>query len=275
MIHAISQLKKIDESLLVSLKQELDNTRINWFESYSDYQSGGWYIASLYNSTGEETYDVPEESAIKPTPLLDRMPEMQAFLDSTGLDYMMARLAKASPDSYLYEHRDYEGLDKYKKLRLHIPLQTHPDAIMCIEGINIYLESGYLYKLDPQSAVHGVCNKGDTPRIHLILDCYMNTVLESLVERQWFNQKLASQLPEMPVDTYNTIMKQARLMLKRGQAESAEHLLLSTFFEYSHHQGNSSYEMIIRLYEEAGYDADRINYWQNRSDEVYGNRVRY
>jgi hypothetical protein len=64
-------------------------TEINWVDSFLNYQSGGWQIASLSNSTGDETYDVPKESDIKQTPLIKRMPRMKRFLDSMGLDYMM------------------------------------------------------------------------------------------------------------------------------------------------------------------------------------------
>ena len=270
MIHAISQLKTIDHSLLASLREEVSNTHINWFESFSNYQSGGWEIASLYNATGEETYDVPKELVAKATPLVERMPRIKAFLDTLKLDYMMARLTKAEPDSYLYEHRDYEGLDKYEKLRLHVPLFTDPDSFMAIDDSNIYLESGYLYKLDPRLAVHGVCNRSDRPRIHLILDCYVDPLLKSLVENEWLDQKLVSQRPPMPVSVRNKIMEQARLLLAKGQARDAEHLLLCTFFDYHHKPDASSYEMIVEIYEQAQHDTARADYWRDRFNEVYG-----
>lgn len=270
MIHYISQLKQYDATILASLKKEVAVTQINWFESYSDYQSGGWRIAALYNATGEEAYDTPLEEPIKPTPLLERMPQMQAFLEATGLDYFMVRLTQSLPNSYLYEHSDYEGLEKHEKLRLHIPLETQVAAQMSFVKANVYLESGYLWKLEPRSAVHGVYNRGERPRIHLVLDCYMNPLLHSLVETEWLDQRLVTTPPAMTVQDVDQVMVQARNLLVQGQAQAAEHYILTTFYDYQHLLGYTSYEMMINLYQTyAPEQQERIHYWCDRLQEVY------
>jgi hypothetical protein len=270
MIQFISQLRRISPDLISDLNQEIAATEIHWFESFSDYQSGGWSIASLYNATGEETYDVPLETAIKPTPLLQRMPIMQTFLDSTGLNYMMARITRSLPDSYLYEHSDYAGLDKYEKLRLHIPLDTHLEAQMSLTKDNIYLQSGFLWKLDPRSAVHGVYNRGQKPRIHLLLDCYMNPLLASLVRTEWLDSDLITPLPQMTKDKINQVMQTSQKLLLQGQEQQAEHHLLTTFYDYQHLPGYTSYQMIINLYQAHRPESERIAYWRSRQHEVYG-----
>lgn len=265
----VSQLMRVESDLLDSLYDEVEATAIDWVESFSDYQSGGWEIASLYNATGDATYDVPQESAIKPTPLIKRMPRMKAFLDSTGLDYMMVRLARGLPNSYLYEHSDYRGLEKYEKLRLHLPLYTHPQAVMSLIDVNVYLKRGFLWKLDPQSVVHGVRNVGQEPRVHLILDCYMNPVLESLVENEWLDRDAITEVPEMTRDEIARVMEQASALLLRKDSREAEHFLLTTFFDYRHRRGFSGYEMILNLYEKHP-DRERMDYWLDRLEDVYG-----
>ena len=270
MLNYVSQLMKINHILIDSLYDEIQNTEINWFDSFSDYQSGGWQIASLYNATGEETYDVSQESEVKPTSLINKMPHMKAFLDSMELDYMMARLSRSKPNSYLYEHIDYKGLDKYEKLRLHIPLHTHPQALMSFTNVNIYLKKGFLWKLDPKEAIHGVCNHGEEPRIHLLLDCYMNPTLRSLVDNQWLDQDTIAEVPELTPEKLKSIIAQAKRILVHGKPEEAEHFLLTTFYIFRHPQGRSSYDLILDLYETSHLNQDRIDYWSDRLKEVYG-----
>ena len=270
MLNYVSQLKKIDPTLIDSLYDEVKNTEIHWFDSYSDYQSGGWQIAPLYNTTGEETYDVPEESEAKPTSLIRRMPRMQAFLDSLGLDYMMARLSRSKPASCLYEHIDYKGLEKHEKLRLHMPLYTHPQALMSFTDVNVYLKKGFLWKLDPREGIHGVCNHGKEPRIHLLLDCYMNPTLRSLVGSEWLDQNTIKEVPELTQEKTQSLMTQAKKMLLDGKAEEAEHFLLTTFYTFRHPKNSSSYDLILNLYEKNSSNQDRIDYWSDRLKEVYG-----
>lgn len=270
MIDYISQLKSIDMKTLDLLYEEVQNTETHWVDSFSDYQSGGWQIASLYNATGDETYDVPLESKPIATPLIERMPRMKSFLDLIGLDFMMARLTQSLPDSHLYEHADYGGLDKHKKLRLHMPLHTHPKAVMSLPEVNIYLKKGFLWKLDPKAAIHGVCNSGTEPRIHLMLDCYINSELQSLIDGQWLDADLVTERPEMTPERLAPVMAQAKRLLLEENAREAEHFLLTTFYEYCHPSHSSSYDLILDLYEETTADPERINYWLVRMEEVYG-----
>jgi len=270
MIEYISQLKRIDNDLLDSLYNEVKETEINWVDSFLNYQSGGWQIASLYNSTGDEMYDVPKESDIKPTPLIKRMPRMKAFIDSMGLDYLMARLTRSLPNSYLYEHADYGGLDKREKLRLHIPLYTHSRAVMSLTDVNVHLKRGFLWKRDPKAAIHGVCNVGGEERVHLLLDCYMNPVLESLLNAQWLDQDTITEVPELTQEKKESLMQQAKELLLQGKAQEAEPFLLSTFYDFRHPKGSSSYELILTLYEENHPEQERIDYWLDRMKEVYG-----
>lgn len=270
MLKYISQLKTIDSNLLHLLYEEVQTTHINWFESFSEYQSGGWKIASLYNATGDETYDVPHESNIKPTLLLKRMPKMQAFLDSTGLDYMMARLTCSNADSHLYEHVDYAGLEKREKLRLHIPLYTHTKALMSLNDKNIYLKAGFMWKLDPREGVHGVSNSGTKPRIHLLLDCYMNPVLESLIQQEWLDDESVIDRPLLTQQVLAQRMKHASHLLAQSQQKAAEHFLLTTFYLYQYPANTTGYDLVLDLYQHHNPHSPRIAYWEQRMEEVYG-----
>ncbi|MEM9456809.1 MAG: aspartyl/asparaginyl beta-hydroxylase domain-containing protein [Myxococcota bacterium] len=272
LVESVSQLTRVHGDLLGSLEEEVRQTEIPWFDSFPDYQSGGWQIASLYNATGEETYDVPQESEIRPTPLAERMPRMRAFLGATGLDPLMVRLTRSMPGSYLYEHADYGGLVKRDKLRLHMPLETNPGAVLSLDAVNVHLQRGFLWKLDPKSAVHGVCNTGDEPRVHLIIDCYINSTLESLVRGQWLDPDCIRALPQMSHEVREQIMAQAGRLFSRGEPDKAEHLLLATFYEYRHSPGFTGYDMILDLYRHHAPAHDRIEYWLDRLVEVYGER---
>jgi hypothetical protein len=66
-------------------------------------------------------------------------------------------------------HRDDFGAAQAKSLHCHIPLITHPDAIMGFPEHNLreHMITGHLYSMDA-SEVHYVDNDSQTDRIHLL-----------------------------------------------------------------------------------------------------------
>jgi len=84
---------------------------------------------------------------------------------------MWVRLAKLTPNSFLWEHRDYADLPRTPRRRLHLPLFTNPSAVLVTGGAQINLTAGYLWRLLPTYA-HGACNLLGPDRLHLIIDVY-------------------------------------------------------------------------------------------------------
>lgn len=58
---------------------------------------------------------------------------------------------------------------RHDRYRWHLPVQTNPDAVLVVDGDELHLPVGQLYRLDPW-LTHSARNDGTTPRIHLVWD---------------------------------------------------------------------------------------------------------
>jgi quercetin dioxygenase-like cupin family protein len=79
------------------------------------------------------------------------------------------RLLKLEAGAQIPMHVDhFDG--KRKVTRFHVPIVTHPNAIMIVNNKRYHLAAGHVYVVDV-SQPHAVQNNSDVDRIHLVFDC--------------------------------------------------------------------------------------------------------
>src|SRR5581483_1243962 len=86
------------------------------------------------------------------------------------------RIMKLMPGCGIGEHRDIDvevANVAFRKVRLHIPIQTNPDVEFLVDGKRIHMKRGGLYYVN-FSKVHSVRNNGQEVRIHLVMDLEIN-----------------------------------------------------------------------------------------------------
>lgn len=88
-----------------------------------------------------------------------------------------AQLALLMPRGEIPEHVDCGPVPEATH-RVHVPLETHPDALFMVEGKIVALAVGQAYELD-NIRPHSVHNRSPRRRIHLIIDYYEEPVAES------------------------------------------------------------------------------------------------
>lgn len=70
---------------------------------------------------------------------------------------------------------------KHFKVRFHLPIVTNPGVQFMMDGQAYAMKEGWVYLFN-QVCLHGVENRGDALRIHLIFDCYLNDyILRELI----------------------------------------------------------------------------------------------
>lgn len=85
-------------------------------------------------------------------------------------NYHASFLARLNPRQTITSHVDI-GDFLLKCNRIHVPLKTNPKVIYLINGEKYYWKRGFIYEFD-NTLWHGVYNKSDEDRIHLILNLY-------------------------------------------------------------------------------------------------------
>jgi hypothetical protein len=114
-------------------------------------------------------------STIREMPLFEKFKqELELILDSLKQFYNFneyaAFISRLSPGGVIDLHQDGgEFLEQIH--RLHIPLKTNPDCLYIVEDVALNMQVGNAYEID-NMRVHGVENKGNDYRIHLVVNLY-------------------------------------------------------------------------------------------------------
>jgi len=145
---------------------------------------GGWDIVPLRAAAGEThplrlVYADPAAAHFADTQWLDRLPAFRAALGRFRCPLRSVRLMRLTPGSTIREHVD--DLDaEVGNLRLHVPVTTSGGVDFRLGGRRVAMAPGsvwYLRLSDP----HQVANRGETDRIHLVLDATVNPWLARML----------------------------------------------------------------------------------------------
>jgi len=256
----VSQIFRLDDGQFRAVQQEIAGLNTEWTNVYSDYHTGGWQTLSLLNRTSDPTDTVIEDCDPVETSLLKQLPETRALLRGLGFQYMWVRLAKLEVSAFMHEHRDYQELRNVRRLRLHIPVITNPFSSIVIDRTRIHLALGYIWKLNPIHR-HAAGNFGKEPRIHIILDCYLDEALEALVSTETLDPICVYGLPVPSDREIEETLAAARRLAASGEHTSAEHHILKMFHEYNLSEG-FAYDLVSRMYNALG-DSFRSELWLN------------
>lgn len=269
LIELIAALQPVEEKKLERISIEIEKEVDVWHQPYSEYATGGLGIAVLLSPDGkEENFSYDDCENPKVTPLLDKMPVLKETIMGLGLNIMASRLLRLTPGTFLHEHRDFVYLKEVERYRLHIPIFTNNDAHIITPGKKIHMERGYLWKLDPKNTIHSACNFGQEPRIHVMLDCYMNEKLAALLTKASLPENLVSDLPEVDQGTFEYWVKEAKIQLNESNQNELEESLLRKFCEFNL-KDKTTFDLVFALYEGEPSWGERLSYWKARIKEVY------
>ncbi len=248
----VGRVCSLDSAVLDRIRHEALTAPRDWACEYGEFQSGGWWTTSLYNSTGNPSDVTIADCDPVETSLLATMPATRDFLRSLGLRFMWVRLARLGPNSFLWEHRDYGELVDRERYRLHIPLQTNASAAMVVGDTRVHLSLGHLWRLVPTHR-HGACNLLGPDRLHLICDCYGDEAFTGLAGQPALDDGEATELPAATEEEIARYVQQARRLVWLGYQRAAEHSLLRLFYRYAMPEGGV-YDLVAEAY--AGLDRD-------------------
>lgn len=173
---------QFDSEMLIA---DLEQVRtVEWIAHYNqgDYE-GGWSVAPLRAVQGSSTniYATPMPDIYQNTTLLARCPYFRHILATFNCQQTSVRLMKLDPGSEIKEHADSSLSYKNQDVRLHVPVVTNAEVDFFLNGERIEMKVGECWYLD-FTQLHRVCNRSQTPRIHLVIDCLVNDWLREIFE---------------------------------------------------------------------------------------------
>ena len=105
-------------------------------------------------------------------PVLAHCPAFSSALDTLsaqGCEIYSARLMRLHAGAEIGEHRDHGVGAENGEARLHIPITTNPCVEFVIDGKKAPMQPGELWYMNADRP-HSVANRGETDRIHLVID---------------------------------------------------------------------------------------------------------
>ncbi len=151
------------------------------------YYSGDWSALPLRSIGGavRQIYPDPTRTDFADTPILDRCPNLRAALDRFACPLLSVRLLKIAPGTEIREHRDYNLGYEDGEIRVHVPILTNPDVEFVLAGERVVMAEGESWYLN-FNLPHRVANRGQTDRVHLVVDCTVN---------EWVARMLGTEIP--------------------------------------------------------------------------------
>lgn len=131
----------------------------------------GWDGIALISGDGrvEDTRSpAPSRTGPRPTAPLAQCPHHAEVLASLGAPVLAARLLYLEPDGHHATHRDPIGFP-LGGIRIHLPVQTHPDVELWLAGERMAWAPGELWYAD-FAFPHRLANPTNVMRVHLVVD---------------------------------------------------------------------------------------------------------
>jgi hypothetical protein len=145
---------------------------------------GDWSVIALRGPAGarhpvQMIYSDPSCSDFADTPALAGSPHFQQVLAAFACPLQAVRLMRLTPGSVIKEHHDNDLSFEQGMVRIHIPVVTNDGVDFRLNGVRCVMAAGsswYLRLSDP----HSVANRGDSDRVHLVIDAAVNGWVEAL-----------------------------------------------------------------------------------------------
>ncbi len=187
-----------DLSSAAEFLDDLDFTKVK-----TKYTKGNdWTAISLYGY-GSKITDILKPGVLKSSVSVDEQLQWTSLHEATPLNpvfkilenlpckYERVRFMKLEAGKVIGKHSDKIdkdlGFDDGQIMRIHVPIRTNDDVVFSLYesprakvAHEYNLKTGHYYYMDVTKP-HAVRNMSEVDRIHLVVDCYVNDSLRTMV----------------------------------------------------------------------------------------------
>jgi hypothetical protein len=160
---------------------------MQWLPHYQVKHYDGTWSAIPLRSIGGKADDIiippTDDRDYRDTVFLDNSPYLKKVLQSFNCPLQAVRLLKLNAGSSIKEHRDAELNFENGEIRLHIPVNTHPDVEFFLDKERLTLHEGECWYMN-FNLLHAINNNSPVNRVHLVIDAEVNDWVKEI-----FNSK--------------------------------------------------------------------------------------
>jgi len=164
-----------------ALEADLEGFDATWWRKHAGpYHNGGWESVSLWAPRGDPLEQTSKGGAFAATPALLKAPSLRAVLDAFPCERNRVRLMRLNAGGKILTHSDPLHSIDPDLVRLHVPVVTNPEVHFLVNGRRVVMDPGETWYVDVRFP-HSVENRGDSPRVHLVMDLVRNPDLDDLL----------------------------------------------------------------------------------------------
>lgn len=172
--------------------QELKSASLRWDNHFnsSNYE-GSWTVLPLRSVGGQDTIipGLTVNDIFEDHPNMDMFPSVKKLLTTFQCTIKSVRLLNLAAGAVIKPHCDHELSFEQGEARLHIPLITNPDVAFYVQDQRITMLPGECWYINANLR-HHVTNGGETDRVHLVIDCEVNTWLQELINSSGYISRI-------------------------------------------------------------------------------------
>lgn len=149
-----------------------------------DYE-GEWSGIALRSNSPHRRYTLYIDGGNAPfrdTGIFGEMPYFQQCIASLPFETRAVRILKLAPGATIREHRDMEISIDHDEARFHIPIATNDATEFVVGGLPLAFSPGECWYINVDLP-HRIENRGESDRIHLIVDAVVTPELRDTVHR--------------------------------------------------------------------------------------------
>lgn len=166
------------------LQRDLNTAQsFHWKGHFNDrVYDGDWKILGLITPGGESKQifaNIKRAEKPESTDVLDRCPYFRELLNDFPFEISTARLMRLAPGAYIKPHTDHCLGYSDGDFRLHLPITTNPALEFILGGERVIMPEGTLWYINANYE-HSVANRGETERVHLVVDGKRNRQTDEL-----------------------------------------------------------------------------------------------
>ncbi|HJQ69182.1 MAG TPA: aspartyl/asparaginyl beta-hydroxylase domain-containing protein [Blastocatellia bacterium] len=145
------------------------------------YYEGDWSGVALRAVGGSESKLYPDPFAqFDDTPVMAACPNIRKVVSTFDCPLESVRLLKLGAGSVIREHTDLNLSFEDGTMRVHIPVATNEKVDFYVNNEKLMMNPGEAWYIN-FNLPHKVFNRGQTDRIHLVLDCVVNDWLSAAI----------------------------------------------------------------------------------------------
>lgn len=165
-----------------SIATELAGYSYHWQSHFNTlHYQGAWTVLPLRTPGGKDSIvpDLMGEQTYADTMHMQHFPSVELLVRSLNCPVQSVRFLNLKAGAEIKPHRDHELAFEMGEARLHFPIVTNPDVAFFVEDIRLNMQPGDCWYINA-NLTHQVSNNGNTDRVHLVIDCFVNDWLRAL-----------------------------------------------------------------------------------------------